>query len=340
MFSNKYEFALIELKILGKVIAIATLYVPPHSNITDSEEMLSNFSNKYEDFILMGDLNCNMLSVSSSQNLINICNRNNLHIHHNNLPTHYDTFHGSQSILDVFLLSKKDNIIVSKQLYISPSISKHSLISICYDITVPKIEKSFTYRNFKNINVDELLSYATRLDLEMILQTSDVDIQLDIINSNLLHLLNKFAPIVTIKRKKSSKFPFMNNPEMIQAKTTRDLAFKAYKEDGLNQPQKWLTYCCYRNRVTKMIKKAKKDYAEQIFNPNQSSKVIWEKIRDAGVPSKKSDSTNISLDVNLMNIHFSRTPDLNIFVPSLSPINEHSSSFSFRNIDLEEFYNF
>lgn len=334
---SRFELLVVEIVKGDSKIIVGVLYVPPSVDILCAEGILSELSLKHENIVLMGDLNCNLLNLTSTacSRLISLSTRNNLHLVHNNSPTHFDAFHRSFSLLDVFLVDCDSKVREFKVLSIPSNISKHCLIALRYDF-IPKVQqKSFKFRNLDSIDVIKLFEYVNRLDLNFILRLNDVNGIAEQLNHLCLHLLDKFAPFKTKYKKKRDKFPFMNSPEIKHFKGLRDMAYHDYMADDVRSPEKWRLYCILRNRVTKLIKAKKKEFSESYFNES-NSKVLWKKINSSGAGSSNSSELPLSFNLNDLNKHFCNIPSNNIFTPQFDLIPDSPNAFSFRNIDLAE----
>lgn len=130
--NNCFELILVEILSYDSKIIVGVLYVSPSSHISSIENYLSEISVQYDDIILMGDLNCNLLDTNTKEDLLSICHRNNFTVVHNNMPTHFDSFHHSSSLLDVFLVSYESKVCGYRVVSMSASISKHSMIERFY----------------------------------------------------------------------------------------------------------------------------------------------------------------------------------------------------------------
>lgn len=336
---NCYEILIVEISSGCSKMAVGVLYLPPDNNISNVEDLISNFSQMYGEFVLMGDLNCNILNPRESADIFSICHRNNLHVVHNNIPTHYDIFHGSSSLLDIFLVSQLDKVVASKQCLTPASISKHSLIGLHYNFVGRGKSPLVSFRNLKNINQDRLLMTAYGMDFSLILQLNSVDEMVLVLNEFVMSLLNMFAPMKSRRPNYKSKFPFMSSPEIIHAKRSRDLAFDAYRSDVAKSNDKWRFYCKLRNKVSKLIKRKKAEYSEQFFQSNDS-KVLWNKLKSVGVGKGAKKEVPLDLDINSLNKHFCDLPDSRVFVPSYSSIPDTDGDVAFRNIDIGELENY
>lgn len=334
--SSCYECLFLEIKLQSSVLLLGVAYVPPSSSPLALEETINSLSNKYENFVLVGDFNTNLLSLVGSSLIENLCIRNNINVKHNNTPTHYDVYHNSQSLIDFFLIDSIGKVNCSSQCSVSASISKHSFIFIDFGCSPIRYSSptSYSYRNVNAIDVNALLDEACHIDLSPILRTSDVDLQLSLLNDAFNILLNKFAPIITKTRTRKQKFPFIKNPDLKASKVLRELAFSEYKRNPSSQ--NWSVYCRNRNKVTKLIRKLKIEHSSNLFSPSLPTKKIWSTLKSLGTTSTQEEISS-SFDVNSVNNYFVQncSPSL---LRSDTTLPEHSNSFSFRSIDSNELW--
>ena len=193
----------------------------------------------------MGDLNYNLLNPSNRVILLSFCHINNLTAKHNNSPTHFDSFHRSSSLLDVFLVAREDKVLSYKNFPVPSYISKHYFIQFNYIFNPAIREKKYKIRNLDGIDIDVLLNHAMELDLVNIFRLSDVDQIAGTINYNCLLLLNCYAPYI-VKRvnfSKKYKYGFMNSNEIKNMKNLRDVVYRDYKESIERSQVKWKLYC-------------------------------------------------------------------------------------------------
>ncbi len=88
-----------------------------------------------------------------------------------------------------------------------------------------------------------------------------------------------------------------------QTRLSRDLAFRAYKENSTKE--RWKIYCKCRNKVTSLLKKSKREFAESYNIVNQPGCVLWKKIKALDVLKDVSNET-CSFTPNDLNDHFAR----------------------------------
>ena len=144
----------------------------------------------------------------------------------------------TKSLLDIFLVNFPDKILNKKQFKIPHQISKHEFIAIKYEIDNDILLKSgFWFRNINIINITDLLSFASDLDLDFIYNIFEVDEIVSVLNQYFKYLLDLFAPVKFITFRKKRKFPFMNSTVVKAAKRRRDIAYDEYIEDVIKLPE-------------------------------------------------------------------------------------------------------
>lgn len=111
-------------------------------------------------------------------------------IHNNFAPTHYDVSQNSLSLIDFFVVNNKDSVSFSDQFWI-PGISKHAFVYLAYKVSIIKVDQVFQYRDYKRINLSQLLEDVAGQNFGNIFHTNDVNVQLDILNSVIISVFQK-----------------------------------------------------------------------------------------------------------------------------------------------------
>jgi len=115
--------------------------------------------------------------------------------------------------------------------YPAPGLSKHDLVFLGYNLRPPKSEPKFiSYRNYKNINFDSLLSDASNLSWGDVVAAESVDLMVSKFNSLLFDLFDKHSPIIK-KRVTKRPAPWLS-PYIRQLQKQRDYAF--FKQSATN----------------------------------------------------------------------------------------------------------
>ena len=131
-----------------KPILIVSVYRPPNTSIELFEKieiLFQNVENDRKEVIIVGDLNCDLISVSNYtkrlNDLLNVFQMTQLIKE----PTRITNT--SATLIDVAIVSKPENICRSGVLHIG--ISDHSLIYVCKKISFAKKDiKTVNTRNF------------------------------------------------------------------------------------------------------------------------------------------------------------------------------------------------
>lgn len=161
------EFLILELLISNTKYLVGVIYNPNVGNdLTELEEKLSELVCLYDDVIVTGDFNIDLLStrpeiVSKAIYFKSMINSLSLDV----LPSNATHFVGNcSSLLDLFIVKSKCRNKVLRNYQISVSgISRHDLIGLAYSCPVPNDSHNiFYYRDFSSINYsllrDECLS--------------------------------------------------------------------------------------------------------------------------------------------------------------------------------------
>ncbi len=132
-----------------------SVFSPKSGNIDELYDLLASCVTKYEDILIMGDFNCNLMKKSASSDSFARFFRNmNLTI----LPlkaTHITR--DTETWID-HILSNPERTRSQGQLSV-PGISKHDLIYVSYHLKWPKYTpKIIKYRDYKNFDAISFLS--------------------------------------------------------------------------------------------------------------------------------------------------------------------------------------
>ena len=180
-----------------KPIVLTTLYRPegPVEVFNRNESMVSNIVANNKEFILMGDLNCELLSgtASGTKCLVQIYNTYALQ---QSIEEATRTISDTQTLIDHIVTNKPDKVAESG--VILCGISDHDLIFIIRHAELPNIKwtpRILTIRIHKNLTESSLLNDLNGIPFDFISDISD--------NANCLwltwktffmNILNKHAP--------------------------------------------------------------------------------------------------------------------------------------------------
>lgn len=187
-------------------------------------------------------------------------------------------------MLDLILTNKPDKLISFNQVSV-PGISNHDLVFASFDYDCTVCEKSVTYRDFKNINPHFVLDQFYDIPWHQFFDSDDPDMLLEFFNNNIKRLYEGSVPLKTFRPKKPYNPWF--NAEIQRAIIDRDLMHRMWKRT--NQQTDFNVYKRMRNRVTALVKKARKTYFDNLFDSEMTSSQFWNKIKSLGLIKKKND---------------------------------------------------
>lgn len=315
-------------------VCISVLYLPPSSNFHSAEQYLSSILLTYDNNVLVGDFNNNLFNSQCYKSISDFSLRSGLHLVHNDLPSHYCTFNSSFSLLDYFLVSNNNLVHCKGQFWPFPHISKHAFICLQYSISLQTTSKIVKTRRLKCINYQSLINEAASIDFSPIYSTIDTNIQLDFLNTTILKLLDKYAPLRTFTINNSNRFPFMKSTEIMLAKELRNFAYECFRMEppGDEKDRLKSVYTAQRNKVVKLINKKKREYGEQLLQTSTSMKTTWRHLGESGLTS--TDYT-CSFDPNSLNKRFvgkRNVEDITLDMP------DRDYEFSFETTTVEDLW--
>ncbi len=213
----------------------------------------------------------------------------------------------SSTLLDLFITNTSTSIISCDVLPIE--IADHDLISVQVDISKPKRTRVVrTYRDLRNyVKEDFCLKLLDNVsNFNRILNTDDVDTQVDIFTRNFNKCLNECAPFVT-KEVRRPFAPWMSD-EVQNAINTRNNIHKKLKADRHN-PILQEEYKQEKKKVKSLIENAKVNFYHEKFEENRGNiSKIWKTIKEI-VPSTKNNVNTQTFDNEVekakeFNVHF------------------------------------
>ena len=179
-------------------IIVGAMYRHPHAHV-DSYDYISNSLQKAslynKNIFLLGDLNDDQLvSNSKLKKIVDLANFHQLI----DKPTRVTP--NSKTLLDVIITNNSDIVISSE---VTPChLSDHDMISVKVNIGKPrKIIETKTFRSLKNYDKDTFCNNLMEQipAFNRILDTDNVNQQVDILTSTFMTCLDSCAPIVTKK---------------------------------------------------------------------------------------------------------------------------------------------
>lgn len=276
--STKVEFLFVEVCDGSMKLLIGVVYKPlPCASYDDLDPVLADLVSCYDNIVIMGDFNINILSDSSISNTFR-CMWESLSL--SIVPsgaTHFGNF--EPTALDLFVANNLSKVLYRSQFSV-PGISDHDFIFMSFDVGLRNNSPvSFTFKDFSQINLDDLLFSASNLPWDQVYRLNDVDHKLQMINQLLLHLFNEAVPIKTVR----IKYP--NTPWLTriveEAFLLRDIAYATYKRNIT--PANHEKFRSLRNRANHLVRQSKLNFSERFLDSKLDSGTLWKRLKSSGL---------------------------------------------------------
>ena len=266
-FVTRHDFVVESLEVLcieihvpkQKPFLLIYWYRPPDSLIDTFdkfENLIEQVESKSLDYVLMGDVNCDLLKTppsSQTYRLIRIVEDFDLK-QFVSKPTRVTP--STATLIDVLYSSNHNKIPFCDVVPIG--LSDHYMILASWGNSrpPPANHKYILSRNLKKIDMSKFKEDLSKVSWEDVLCENDVDNAYLNFETKFNNILNKHAPI----RKKSvrnKETPWMN-AHIMQKMRERDKMKSQAKSSGCEN--QWNMYRQLRNQVTAMVRAAKRSY--------------------------------------------------------------------------------
>ena len=201
-------------------------------------------------------------------------------------PTRVDA--KSQTLIDVFITNKEDNI--SHSGVYTLSISDHNLIYALRKIGLPRGQPKFIQsRNFKHFSEKNFLTDLKNASWPVFESGMEINSAWNAWKNIFLNIVNKHAPR-RVMRVRNKPAPWLNS-QLKEEMYERD--WLKNKASETQRPDDWKAYKTKKLTVNKKVKKTKRDYYKhQIEGASGNLKATWKILND--LMGKKSDSSQIN----------------------------------------------
>ena len=270
-----------------KSFLICNTYRPPNTPTSCFESLTKSLTDALLldlVIIVLGDLNCNLLTSNSEANLLrDIISTFNL----NQLiekPTRVTET--TKSLIDVIMSTNKN--IVSHTDVLASSISDHHLVYLVLKLKTPRLKPSYvTIRSYVSYNADRFCEDLAFVPFHVISMFDDFDDQVDTFNALFTDILDDHAPIKRVKIKARPN-PFVTT-EIRQLMKTRDQWHKRAIKS--NDRLHWNAYRFFRQEVKRELRFAEKAHVRsELLKRNGNTNAIWKIINNC-LPRKKTSSS-------------------------------------------------
>ncbi len=255
----------------------------------DLDKVIDKSLNKCDKFIVLGDLNCNMLK-SSNNAVTRLCQDYNL----TNIISKPTCFKADPpTLIDVMLVSNK-KVCKSSMVTPCPLSDFHHFITGVLDIDLPRTTtKRIHYRSYKHFDPIQFGNDLRQAPFHTG-EVLDLDTHMWFFQQLFLSILDRHAPIKT-KVIRTNIVPHMTKAWK-SAIYKRNQAYNTYKQ--YRTDKNWDIYRKLRNECTRQSRIALRDYfTEKCTTENGPSKEFWSTIKPYFSKKGKQNET-IQLDVD------------------------------------------
>ncbi|KAK6176060.1 hypothetical protein SNE40_014416 [Patella caerulea] len=274
---NKVEAINIEITLDTTKWLLIAAYRPPNMpNSVFTEDFTKTLDRAcvfYDNFLIAGDLNYDMNIPDKRKTLLDICNLYDLR----NLVKSPTCFMKGfiPSLLDVFITNKVGSFMQTQSFNSGISDWHHIVITIMKGKVKGHNKTKLNYRCYRDLDEDALLNDLRQAPFRVAHVFEDMDDIYWAHDKMVNEIIDKH---ITIKQKHKRKLsaPFMNGElrRAINHKKALSRKFQRCKTD-----KNWRLYKCQRNNVTKLKKKAIKEYFMERCSGGPKSKDFWPTIR-------------------------------------------------------------
>ena len=286
----------LEVKTDTQSLLVSFIYRNPSANhdwFDKFVEMMDNATTSNKDILLLGDFNINMLHSQPNWN----CTTSLFGL--KQMVTSPTRVSCTSSTLIDHIYTNSDSLL-SKIWVPQTSISDH--FPVCCTLcnkSIPQLNKGhkeITFRSFKKFEPLAFLHDLSQLPFSEIYQLTDPDAAIQKWYDLFLSVLNRHAPLCR-KRIKNKQLPSWLTQDIIKAMSVRD----RLKRDGKTDEYKKM-----RNRVTSMVREAKRDYFQKLVNEERSTSTLWKAINmlTKGPKRNSYDSIPSNITAETLNKHF------------------------------------
>lgn len=287
-------------------IAVAVLYKRPsvsYKRMNHVMDHLTHITCSYNDTIIMGDINIDMLNK----------NKADYKYFHSNIihplsltqvidkPTRITE--DSSRCIDVILINNENKCLTSG---VTPTYSDHHLVYMAYDLEVPKTEtKKVTRRDMKNFSAEKFIEDVSQTPWHAIneFQERDVDNKVSALENMMNTLIDKHAPYKTYTYKDQPMAAWMDK-DLLKKMDERDKLLDKANKTGKKEDR--LKFKRYRNHVSHLQRKAKKKYYNKVINMevNNSQKFFDNLKKNNIIEDKKKKNTECNFSATKLNQAF------------------------------------
>jgi hypothetical protein len=324
--SDMAEYLFLEVAVNSTKLLLGVVYRPPGLNcVPEIRNVLAQMTACYDQIIVMGDFNINMLSNDSeSIGFSSFLTSLKLRVI-NTEPTHFRA--NSATLIDFIIVSESNLGLVKATCQIDlPGVTEHDLLWCAYDLSPCDVgPTTYSFRDYSRVNLDGLFFAAHQLTWNEIYTSTNVDYKANRFTDFITDLYNEFVPLKT-KTVVNNQTPWINE-EITHLMSQRDIFYRIWKSS--KNEANWNEFKKHRNLVKNKLTYAKRQYMANFLDLKQPSNKLWKNIKSLGL----SKSTNAVITANCEDLknHFSRVQTSGFGYAEPVP-RSSIDGFAFRNV--------
>lgn len=309
-FSNSPEYLLLEVRPPHcETVLFTSMYRRPKAKLfSDFSDSFSKFSCNFKNIIIIGDLNCNMLTNNfEAQSLRDFIFTRALFL----VPSEA-TYHTSycDSWLDVAILDSEEKLSSFKKTS-APFIAGHDAIEICLNLNqVNRVTSPITLKRRciaklnESIFNQDLTTELEKLSHSDVVSPCKLVERIINVTQTIATVFDVHAPLRTFTTRKLQT-PWIT-AELKCLIRERNALYKHAKRSG--NILAFMIYRHFRDKVTTDIRKAKETYLLDRLSAVSDSNHLWKELANLGIVKPRSSSP----------LHFFSAEQLNVYYASIS----------------------
>ncbi|MES9994334.1 MAG: reverse transcriptase family protein [Candidatus Thiodiazotropha sp.] len=311
-----------------KRILFGLFYRPPNANVnyyTNIEDSLSlAIDTGIRDIIITGDFNLNLLNPFTSRKIDSFCTQFSLH-QCITQATHFTET--SSSIIDILLVSNKDNLIVSGvgDPFLGQELRYHCPIYGIFKFSKKKVHSFMRHIwSYEHGDFNLLRSKADSVDWTSH-QNDDINVYANNINETIITLASECIPNRYVRIRPSDP-PWITSEIKCYIRK-RKRAYRRAKRTELDSH--WQKFRKLRNKAVNMIRLSKKSYhdsiAEKLKSQTLSAKDWWSTLKTFISPNSKSTIPPLECNGNIITDDRDKSNVLNNYFQSQTLLNDQDA---------------
>lgn len=328
-FKTNYLF--IEVVFPSTSVLFGVIYKPPATNdLVPISNMLHDIVPEYDDVIIMGDFNENVLKIpqhAQTIRLIQEFKQISLNLL-SSQPTHF--FSTGSSLLDLAFTKNVNNMVTFTQL--DTSLSKHDILVARFLCSSPVTAIAPIYRRKLNLmNTENVLNDAISLPWHNIYNLTDINEMTSSFEKNAITLLDAHAPLELIRAPKQNCQPWFDSAVQCVL-FERNIAKRVWKAN--RTPENHEEFKRLRNKAVLTVRNAKIKFYAPRLNSTLKPSVLWRNLKNLGCSTESNELPPFSNEVYNAYLMSSIPIPIHPTHTFVTPVSSHITEFSFRPITL------